>query len=252
MGRNEGREIARHLPRGPGIAAYTTEIHRIWLVNFSGYVVSWMAFSISFAAICFAVDRVVVGSVPSVADSVGKVRERTGSLLRLSLMLFGLCLVAEAAGFIFSGAIFWALHEREVHLTVFAVQVVSFGSVGLALVVFSRFGLAIPAFIMGNCRVGQAIFRSDELTQGKWLTLAVLLFKSLVGGYAAGMCPFWFASWILSDIPLPSWFPWVLTAASITAVTIVEPTLFIGLALLYSKMSPSSPTLDEALSRQLA
>jgi hypothetical protein len=250
-GRNEGREIARHLPRGPGIVAYTTEIHRIWLVTFSGYIVSWMAFSISFAAICFAVDRVVNGSVPSVADSFAKVRERTGSLLRLSLMLFVLFLVAEAAAVILSDAILWALHEREVHLTAFAVQVVSFGSVCLALVVFSRFGLAIPALIMGNCRVGQAMFRSDELTQGKWLTLAALLSKSLVGGYVAGMCPFWFASRILSDVPLPSWFPWVLTAASITAVTVVEPTLFIGLALLYSK-SPSSPTLDEALSRQLA
>jgi hypothetical protein len=49
---------------------------------------------------------------------------------------------------------------------------------------------------LDNYRVSQALFRSDELTQGKWLTLAILLAKSLIGGYIAGMFPFWLAGWI--------------------------------------------------------
>jgi hypothetical protein len=96
------------------------------------------------------------------------------------------------------------------------------------------------------------MFRSDELTEGKWLTLTVLLAKSLIGGYVAGKCPFWLASWIPPNIPLPSWFPWVLTVASIVGVTVVEPTMFIGFALLYSRMSSLSSTSSQALPRQFA
>lgn len=118
-----------------------------------------------------------------------------------------------------------------------------------ALLLLSRFALAMPAIILDNCGVGQAVFRSDELTEGKWLTLAALLAKSVVGGYVAGMCPFWLASWIPANTPLTSWFPWVLTIASITSVIVVEPTMFTGFALLYSRMSAVSSTSSEALAR---
>ncbi len=96
------------------------------------------------------------------------------------------------------------------------------------------------------------MFVSDQLTEGKWLTLATLLAKSLIGGYIAGICPFWLASKIPANVVLPSWFPWVLIVASIAGVTGVEPPMFVGFALLYSRMSLSSPTPSEALSRQLA
>src|SRR4029077_12221370 len=83
-------------------------------------------------------------------------------------------------------------------------------------------------------------------------TLAALLAKPLVGGYVAGMCPFWVASGALTNIPLPYWFPWVLTVASIAAVTVVEPTMFIGFVLLYLEMSALPPSSSEALATQLA
>jgi len=53
------------------------------------------------------------------------------------------------------------------------------------------------------------------------------LSKSLIAGYIAGMCPFWLASYIPADVALPTWFPWILTVASIAGVTVVEPTMFI-------------------------
>ncbi len=249
MSRNEAREIAQHSSGSVETLGHVTVILQIWLAAFSGYIVSWMAFSFSFAAICSAVGRIAVGDIPSVADSFAKVRERAGSLLRLALLLFVLFLVAVAAASLLSTGIFLVLRQRHIHLTAVTFQVVSFGFVGLALVVFSRFGLAIPAFILGDCRVGQAMFRSDELTEEKWLTLAVLLAKSLIAGYVAAMCPFWLVSWMPANILLPSWFPWVLTVASIAGVTAVEPTLFIGFALLYSTMSPSPSNPIEALAR---
>jgi hypothetical protein len=63
------------------------------------------------------------------------------------------------------------------------------------LLVFSRFGLAVPALVLDDRSVSQAMFRSDELTEGKWLILAILLVKSLIGGYVAGMIPFWLPRW---------------------------------------------------------
>ncbi len=91
------------------------------------------------------------------------------------------------------------------------------------------------------------MFRSDKLTQGKWLTLAALLAKSLIGGYVAAMCPFWLASLIHATVPLPYWFPWILTIASMIAVTLVEPTMFIGFALLYLRMSALDPSPSEVV-----
>lgn len=62
-----------------------------------------------------------------------------------------------------------------------------------------------------------------------------LLLKSLVGGYIAGMLPFWLARWIPADVNLPSWFQWVLAGVSVAAVSVVEPILFIGFTMLYLK-----------------
>jgi hypothetical protein len=96
------------------------------------------------------------------------------------------------------------------------------------------------------------MFRSDELTQGKWLTLAALLAKSVIGGYVAAMCPLWLASFVRVTAPLPAWFPWILTVASVIGVTVVEPTMFVGFALLYSKMSAVGSAPSKGLAGQLA
>ena len=250
MGRNEGREIARHLPRGVEMLGHKTEILEMWFANFAGYFVSWMAFCFSFGAICAAVRQIEDGVIPSVRDCFATIRERMSSFLQLSLLLlFALFAIEVGAVLLYSG-VFWVLHQRHAHLSSFTIQFLSFGSAGLGLLVFSRFGLGIPALVLGNCRVGQAMFRSDELTEGKWLTLAVLLTKSLIGGYFTGMAPFWLASFIPANIELPTWFPWVLTVASIAGVTVVEPTMFIGFALLYSKMSTLSAASSELLAQQ--
>ena len=134
------------------------------------------------------------------------------------------------------------------HRSGILIWAVSYVLVGLALLVASRFFLAVPAVILDDFSVGRALLRSDELTQGKWLALGVLLAKSLIGGYVAGMCPFWLASFVRVSVPLPSWFPWILTIASIIGVTVVEPTMFVGFALLYLKMSaPASATSKVAV-----
>jgi hypothetical protein len=252
MGRNEGQEIARHLPRGVEILEHKTQVYEIWFANSAGYLVSWMAFCLSFGAICSAVGQIEAGVAPSVPDSFAAVRERMGSFLRVSLLLLFIFLVAAAAAALLSLGFLWVLNHRQFHSSRFAMQVLSYGFGCGALLLLSRFALAMPAIILDNCRVGQAVFRSDELTEGKWLALAVLLAKSVIGGYVAGMCPFWLASWIPVNVALPSWFPWVLTVASIAALIVVEPTMFIGFALLYSRMSTVSSSSSGEFAGALA
>jgi hypothetical protein len=244
-GRKEANEITRQLPRGFEIVGHQTEILKIWLANSAGYVVSWMAFSFSFGAICSGVRQIEEELVPSVLDSFAAVRERLGSFLRLSLLLLVLLVVGVAAAALLYVGVLSVL-QRQLRTSHIAIQVVWLGFAYGPLLLLSRFGLAMPAIIVDNCRVREAMFRSDELTEGKWLTLAVLLAKSLVGDYFVGMCPFWLASWIPANVPLPFWFPWALTAASIAGVTVVEPTIFIGFVLLYSKKSARSATLGNA------
>ena len=150
-------------------------------------------------------------------------------------------LLLQTASLLLVGGIFWALHELRIPSSFFLTMLVVFSSLGLGFLVLSRFALAVPAVVLDDCQVGQAMLRSGGLTQRKWLKLAVLLAKSSIGGYVAGMLPFWIASFIPANTPVPSWFPWVLTVTSIIGVTIVEPTMFIGFALLYLKDLTGNP-----------
>lgn len=252
-GGNEGREIARHLPRGFGILAYRTEILEIWLANLSAYLVIWMVFSTSFAAICIAVEATAAGFTPSPWRSIRNVRARLAPFIRLCLLLFVLMLVAVAAAGLLEAGVLWGLDQWHVQPSRLLITGVTFVIMGLGFLLLSRFALAIPAVILDDCRVGQAMFRSDELTHGKWLTLAVLLAKSLIGGYVAAFLPFWLASAVRLSTPVPSWFPWILTGFSIIGVAAVEPTMFVGFALLYLKMTgPSACSKRAARASQMA
>jgi hypothetical protein len=250
--RNEVREISRHLPRGVELFAHHTEILEIGLINYSALFVSWIAFSFIFGAICIALEESVAGFTPSAWSSFVNIRERLGPFLRLSLLLLVLVVVTEGLSILLGTGVIWILHRLQVQSTGFLIAAISYGLVGLGFVVASRFFLAVPAVILDDYGVGRAMLRSNELTQGKWLALAALLAKSLIGGYVAGMCPFWLASFVRVSVPLPSWFSWILTTASIIGVTVVEPTLFVGFALLYLKTSAPDSAPSTVLASQLA
>lgn len=250
--RHEIREISRHLPRGVELLAHRTEILEIGLINYSAWFVSWIAFSFVFGAICIALEESVAGFTPSAWSSFVHIRERLSPFVRLSLLLLVLVVVTEGVSIVLGTGVFWMLHRLQVHRSGFLIWAVSYVLAGLALLVASRFFLAIPAVILDDFSVGRAMLRSDEVTQGKWLALGTLLAKSLIGGYVAGMFPFWVASFVRVSVPLPSWFPWILTIASIIGVTVVEPTMFVGFALLYLKTSAPDSVPSRALASQLA
>lgn len=248
--RNEIREILRHLPRGTERLAH--QVLEIGLINYSAWFVSWIAFSVVFGAICIALEESLAGFTPTAWSSFVHIRERLSPFLCLSLLLLVLVVVTEGVSIVLGIGVFWLLHRLQVHRTGFLIMAVSYVLVGLGFLVASRFFLAVPAVILDDFSVGRAMLRSDELTQGKWLALAALLAKSLIGGYVAGMCPFWLASFVSVSMPLPSWFPWILTIASIIGVTVVEPTMFVGFSLMYLKTSAQDPALRRVVASQLA
>ena len=249
--RNEAREISRHLPRGVELLAHHTEILEIGLINYSAWFVSWIAFSFVFGAICIASGRkrgriysismeffrthsgTVESFPPCIFASLGS---RSGNGRRFDSVGDG-CLLDIAP---IAGTPLW--------LSGLGGFMCTHGSSASRRVTIV---LAVPAVILDDFSVVRAMLRSDELTQGKWLALAALLAKSLIGGYVAGMCPFWLASFVRVSVPLPSWFPWILTIASVIGVTVVEPTMFVGFALLYLKASATDSAPSRVLASQL-
>lgn len=225
----------RHLILRPLAYGFWYQLVEGFFVNTAGFLVSWTAFCIAFAAICVAVRKLRSGSDISGGGAFGALMTKLSPILRVSSLLFTIFYVGALA----TEVILFIVLGRFVIRVLNAVPISAFAS-GFVVItaislITSRLGLAVPAVVLDDFKVGRAFFLSDELTEKKWAILALLLTKSILGGYIAGMLPFWLARWIPASITLPSWFPWVLTGASVVAVTVVEPIMFIGFVLLYEK-----------------
>lgn len=234
IGKHEAREIERHLPRGHEILRHPLTIAEIGFATWSGFFVSWIASCFSYGAVCALFEQVFSGFQASIRDSFSSIRERLGPFLRVSLLLWASLLVLGVLGIIMD-SILWDITRHIARAGGTLTYALTYGLFAFVALILSRFALSIPAVILDDYPAGRAMFRSDELTEGKWTILAVLLFKSIVGGYIAGMAPFWVAGWLFGGAYIPWWFSWVLTGASILAVSWVEPIMFIGFALLYEK-----------------
>ena len=242
VARDSGREITRH-------ARLTWQAHslyltmlEVWLVNTVGWAVSWTFFSFAFASICMAVRRIADSEQPSSMQAFREVLPKISHFLRITLLLFliFLVLVHFAELVLLSPALRVMSRFSQYPFTPFILGV--FFYMGIALIV-SRFALAIPAVVLDNSGVVQSIFRSDALTEKKWTILTILLTKSVLGGYIASMLPFWLSSWLLTSFHVAAvvwWFPHAVTAASVAAVSYVEPIIFIGFALLYIRTTEYS------------
>jgi hypothetical protein len=164
-GNKEGLEIRAF--RGVEPSNYIVVILRVLSANLTGYLISWISFCLSFAAICSAVHQIETGAVPSIRESLGAVPQRVSAFLRLSLLLFALFFIAELVARVLFLGVYAVSQHWHLHLSVLIAQILSLILIGLPLLVLSRFGLAMPAVILSCCRVGEAMFRSDELTEGK-------------------------------------------------------------------------------------
>jgi len=229
FGRSEGRRIASHFPRGVELLQHRVEIFQIWIVNLGAGFLSWAVFCLSFGAICLAVACITTERAPTTSECFAGLSRRPGRLAAVSIVLYVLFLVAMGLSMLLMTVLFWFFARQ---IPSYAILWISYAFTALALLLLTRFGLALPAVVLDECTVGQSLFRSDELTERKWSVLAALLAKSVVGGYVAGMLPFWVAGWVWTYVQVPIWS---LTALSIAGVILVEPFMFIGFSLLYIK-----------------
>jgi hypothetical protein len=122
-----------------------------------------------------------------------------------------------------------------------------FGFIALfpGLLIVSRFGLTVPAFILERCSVKQSFFRSDELTERCWTILALLLLESVGGSYLAYVFPQWFASVAIMHGVAPSWIGWAALVLGLLLGVFLQPHLLVGFALLYVRRS--APPLSDRL-----
>jgi hypothetical protein len=95
--RNEVREISRQLLRDLDLAAHRTEISEMQLLQYSAWILSWIAFSFVFGATCVAVEESVAGFTASPWRSFLNIRERLVPFLGLSLLLCVLVAMTEGA-----------------------------------------------------------------------------------------------------------------------------------------------------------
>ena len=232
LGRERAWEIERYLPHHYEFVGHEMELFQIWAANLVGFLVSWIVYCFSFGAICVAVRDASAGGEPGVEECFGLVRNRSGPFFRLSFLLVLLLSLAGLMALLIAIGIAWLLRLAGGDLNYTTIRVVSVTSIALGLLLFSRFGLAMPALILGNSKVNAAIFQSDKLTEGHWLILGSLLIEAVAGLYLVAFAPFWFAARVRLAPP-----SWVLVALSICGIALVQPHLFIGLALLYVKMT---------------
>lgn len=238
--RTEVREIARHIPRDVFlITQHRLAITEMALINHAGYFVAWMSFCFCFGAITFATEELEQKLVPSARECFISIRHRVGPLIRLSLSLYIMTLALPTVASLLESGFFEISRHFHFQLTAREVYWMIYITFAVCALIMCRFALSIPALLLDDYKVWKAIFRSDELTEGKWPVLALLLFKSVIGSYVAGMSPFWIAQWTWPNLRFPSW---ALIVASIVAVSVVDSFMFIGFALLYLKQSRAIPS----------
>jgi hypothetical protein len=235
FGREEARAIGLDALRQGALSPLA--IFEISIITQASYFGSWMLFCTAYACISLAIAQVTAGEIPVVITCFMDLRTHSWSFLKVSFLLY----VFLGIGY------FISISVISIPLVIFNFRMSGltrhlFGYVlsFLAMLVLSRFALAVPAVVLDNFTVRRSISLSDELTHGRWTVLGALIVKSVWGGYIAGMLPFWIAD---VTYPYVHFQVWVLRVASVAAVILVEPIMFIGFSLMY--INASKATLPE-------
>ena len=103
----------------------------------------------------------------------------------------------------------------------------------LCLAIFSRWMLSVPILIEENCGVFASLRRSQHLTAHYTPAMLVFVAHAAVGGYIAGIVPYYLFNLVARRNTLPSWSGWVPFALSFLFVAWTEPIYAIGCAETY-------------------
>jgi hypothetical protein len=229
-------EIGSTLPRGLAILEHKAELMEMSAFRFSGFVADWMLYCFAFGAMTVAVRQLADGEHAEVEKCFQRVRERLLPFLSLSLLLWVITWLAcglSLGVFTFLSIRFpvpfrWMSYNRL--LTGFAIMFPG-------MLIASRFGLAIPALILERCSIKKSFFRSDELTEGCWTILAILLLESVFGSLLVMEIPQWLFAVAFSHGFAPWWMSWVTLVIGVVLGVLLQPHLLVGFALLHVRRS---------------
>lgn len=239
-------ELAHYVPSHLGNPIPPFLLVEVGLFRMGGFLTTWIGYCFSFAAICVAVSKIKMGGSPVAAECFTAVRERFIPFLKISVLLF-LVLILTSIVFVVVGAFIQAQYVNKI-ISLPAWMAYQSGAFlfFVSCVIVSRFSLSHPSVILEGTNILSSLFRSDELTEGKWFGLALLVFEGTLAPFYLAQAVFWMLQSAGVLVPLPAWSHsgvyYLVVALSIA----MEPIMFIGFAIMYLEAS------QESHQRQLA
>jgi hypothetical protein len=229
--------IFNSIPHRPELLLqHPIEIAEAALLRFGGFVADWVIYCFAFAGIAVAVDELEAEKQPTAEACFAGARERLVKFFGLSLALWFICVLAFAFWTFVTTALIVQLGKANL-LRNFAVSLPLYF---VPIWVLSRFGLAIPAFVLEKSSISKAFFRSDELTAGCWAILAILLLESVGGSYLVFLLIQWLVWQAANHGVAPSWIANLGLPLGLLIGFFLEPHMFIGFALLFVRRSSHS------------
>jgi hypothetical protein len=235
----------RTSPFSVGRPVGPTPTATFFLVFFLLILVAAAVYAVALGAATFAVSDVSLGKPMTVSAAYGKVRGHfwslIGLLLNIYLRMIGIFIVVGLAAFLVIGGLGAGARLAGGSMAVILVGFAAFlgfvGALVLGVWFALRYSVAFPALLLEDARVGEAIQRSVDLTEGSRGRIFVATLLSVVVAYVGFVIfqgPFFIATMVLAAKgQTPGW---ILPAMSISGAignAITSPILMIVLVLCY-------------------
>ncbi len=187
------------------------------------------------AATVAAVSDLYLGRAAAIGQSYRQVRGRFLTVLLAMILTMVISVFAAAAPMLLGGALL-AVFARS-PLAILAVLFMFFGTLAVAIGMYCRMALAVPAATLEPVGAGGAISRSFELTKGNALevfaVLVLMIFLEIVA-VVIFQAPFLFAMGSLTKPhALPLWLGILQSLASWVSGVLVAPIGTIAFSLIY-------------------
>ena len=226
-------EFSRHMPSHIGDPIPPFLLVQVGSFRTAGFLTSWIGYCFSYAAICVAVSKVETGIFPDAEDCFSAVRERLVAFLKISALLF-FVLVPISVVLVALGTFIQAQYlSRFIPLPSWIAYQAGAFCFFLSCLIVSRFSLAHPSVLFEDTTTISSLFKSDELTEGKWTQLSLLIFEGTLFPFYMAQALFWILQRAGVSVPLPAWSYTAVYYLSVTLSILTEPIMLIGFAIMY-------------------
>ena len=159
-----------------------------------GFIAYFIGIAVAHAATVFAVSAVHLGRDASIRESYGRVKGKYGRVLNVvfsvGLRVFGSAFVLILVA-VFVPALVIKGNAAAAIGGVLLMLVAFVGALVLALLLYARYALAVPACVLENLKARDAIKRSVALTAGnRGRIMVVVILVSILTGAVMGVLVF--------------------------------------------------------------